>query len=216
MCLECCTLHCHWILPENSLNAGMRFAGNPTGSQPKFMPWDNALLKYLVDAVMYHIGLTSHLLEKRESDLDHDECKFLMTKPAALSKCYQRLLTAGFPSADQIEHDVKRVMDSIRKVVEGRGVVLPGLAPRNGHRRETTYSNWGGSQKRGNGTQCDKPKDIHPHAERAFSEMKKEVEMKVSGEKRVRIEEGEDLNAKKKKIDKTTKDNIVVDVKQKV
>ena len=127
--MECRGILKHWILPENGLNNGIRFAGNPTGNCPEFMPWDNALLKYLVNDVMYHILMTSHL--PRTSDDKQDERKFAMSTPAALSNCYKRLLRSGFPKAEYISHDVLRVMTALKQVVEARGAVVEGLASRN-------------------------------------------------------------------------------------
>ena len=79
--MECCGILCHWILPENGLNAGTKYAHCPVGNCPEFMPWDCSLLKYFLDSLMQHVQLTSHLPK------DHPQ-QFKITLQLKLSRLY--------------------------------------------------------------------------------------------------------------------------------
>ena len=107
----------HWILPEQGLNAaGTKYAYRPTGNRPEYMPRDTSPNKYLIDAVMYHVALTSYL--KKDENGKMDQRKFDISTLTHLARCYTRLLEAGFPSSVNIATDVQKVIVSMKTVLK--------------------------------------------------------------------------------------------------
>ena len=79
-----------------------------------------------------HVLLTSHLPRD-------DPRKFRKDTPNQISKAILRLCnpTTGIvPCSRRIIEDVKRVLSSLRTIVEAGGAVVPGLVNRNGHRNK--------------------------------------------------------------------------------
>jgi predicted flap endonuclease-1-like 5' DNA nuclease len=140
----------HWILPELGLNAGTRYARHPTGNRPELMPWDCSCNADIVNAVFWNCTATSHLKED-------DGRKMKMTTPREISKSYLKVL-GGIPLSKRITEDVlKVVQNSLRKIVEAEGALVPGLGNHAGRRGGSVQalginrSNWGGSRKKGEG-----------------------------------------------------------------
>ena len=169
----------HWILPEQGLNAaGTKYAYRPTGNRPEYMPWDTSLKKYLIDAVMYNVALTSYL--KKDENGKMDPRKFDISTPTHLARCYTRLLEAGFPSSVNIATDVQKVIVSMKTVLKARGELVPGCGDRSGRRRLLMYENWGGKGVKGSG-KFKALKSTHPDAKSAHLEFVASLANKTKG-----------------------------------
>jgi hypothetical protein len=122
-----------WILPQNGLNSAIHdkdlkaYSNRPVGNCPENMPWDLSLNKDLKDAVDHHVLITSHLPE-------NDERKFSLSTPKRGVSAFIRCLKAMCVSRDRIMADIYRVLNSMRVVVEARGVHVPGIGCRSGSR----------------------------------------------------------------------------------
>ena len=66
-----------------------------------------------------------------------DKLKFSLATPKEVTRTFLRIWdpTNGVvPTSRRILEDVKRVLDSLAKIVEAKGQIVPGLVNRNGHR----------------------------------------------------------------------------------
>jgi hypothetical protein len=112
------------------------------------MPWDCALNNCLINSVMYHVAVTSHLE-------DPDQRKFKLKTPGDIMCAYQRVLAAGIPSSSRIKTDVLKVRRAARTIVKARGASVPGLGNWMGRRvkmgqlANIDHINWGGCQEQG-------------------------------------------------------------------
>ena len=135
-----------WIKPELECNDVVvtnvdgkvkkttTYKGRPVGDQPELMPLD-ASLNWDIDCSLdMHVLLTSHL------ERDHP-MKFRKDTPKRISEAIHKIydpINGVAPSSKRIVEDVKRVLTSIKAIVEAGGKVVPGLVNRNGHRRKET------------------------------------------------------------------------------
>jgi hypothetical protein len=103
-----------------ALNAGTIFAKRPIGNTPEGMPWDCVLSNCLINVVMYHVTVTSHLV-------DSDPRKFKLKTPADITSVYKRVLAAAIPSSSQIKTDVLKVLWSVWMIIKAHGALVPGL-----------------------------------------------------------------------------------------
>ena len=134
-----------WIKPELKCNdvvtttteSGEKkhnhhYKNRPVGDQPELMPLDASLNWDIDCSLNMHVMMTAHL------DND-DPLKFSKATPKEISKAILKIYnpkTGVTPSSKQIIQDVKRVLTSIKTIVEAGGKVVPGLVNRNGHRRK--------------------------------------------------------------------------------
>jgi hypothetical protein len=93
-------------LPLDPSSVGLKtdtiFGGRSIGNTPEGMPcWDCGLNNYLINAVLYHVTVTSHLV-------DSGPRNFKLKTPADITSAYQRVLAAGIPSSLHIETDVPK------------------------------------------------------------------------------------------------------------
>ena len=123
-----------WILPSHDLFedspdlANYKYAKNPPGNSPEFMPWDTHLNKDLHDAHDEHVLLTRQLP-------DNHPHKFSGSTPNRIASSYQRLIMLN-PKPDRIIRDCKRVIESIQAVYDAKGTIVEGLGDRSGRRKE--------------------------------------------------------------------------------
>ena len=128
-----------WVTPELGLNdqvvavdeegkvhKSRSYKQRPVGDQPEIMPHD-ASLNWDVDCSNnMHVLLTSHFPRD-------DPHKFRKDTPNQISKAILRLCnpTTGIvPCSRRIIEDVKRVLSSLRTIVEAGGAVVPCLVNR--------------------------------------------------------------------------------------
>ena len=135
-----------WIKPELGCNdivqveepekkSSRRFKDRPVGNQPELMPLDASLNWDIDCSLNMHVLMTYHL--KFENPL-----KFRKDNPSEISKAILKLYhpeTGVVPSSKRIIEDVKRVLSSIKTIVEAGGKVVRGLVNRNGHRNKVKF-----------------------------------------------------------------------------
>jgi hypothetical protein len=155
-----------WLLPVNQLGADDKdlkaYLNRPVGNSPEMMPWDCSLNKDLKDAVMQHVCYTCHLPED-------DKRKFSLSTPKHGSYAFRRILEHedGLPSSQRIlQGDVVKLFQSMKKILEAKGTLIPGIGDRRGRRALQQHSSRinkrGGSRYRQ--PEKDKVDLIHLHA----------------------------------------------------
>ena len=130
-----------WILPEENLNKGTRYAYSPVGNSPELMPLDCSLFEYLHKCVNRHVVYTLKLHKG-------DDKKFsLATIPKAVS-AYTRIWNdpLGEPSSHIIIQDIDKTLGSMVAIYENDGAVVQGLGNKTGKRHVVT-GGWGGLVK---------------------------------------------------------------------
>ena len=123
-----------WILPSEDLfdNSpdlkNYKYAKNPPGNSPEFMPWDTHLNKDLHDSHDEHVIRTRFLPDKHPH-------KFSGSTPRNIASSYKRILTLS-PRPERIIQDCKRVITSLHAVYNAKGIIVDGLGDRQGRRKE--------------------------------------------------------------------------------
>ena len=131
-----------WLKPEmdiskevcwekDGLKVSRRYNGRPVGNSPELMPLDNSLFRDFRSSLNLHVGLTAHLP-------DTDIRKFCKSTPKRLDRAVSRIWdpTRGIaPKPCRIVQDIGRIATACMQIVEFGGGEVPGLAERNGHRR---------------------------------------------------------------------------------
>ena len=137
-----------WIIPVQGLNSGTVYANRPPGNSPELMPLDSSLNQDVHNAVNQHVIWTHHL---KPSDPGF-ETKFSHATPKQQTSAYLRLLEpshgpeAGTPLGSRICQDIGKFIPALEAIRDARGVTVPGLGTRNGHR---TAANQEGDQRGG-------------------------------------------------------------------
>ena len=154
-----------WIKPEAGLNAGTIFADRPPGNSPELMPLDSSLNKDVDDCVARHIAFCS-LMTQDSPDWDKRFCR---STPALQRHSYSRIWDAslgpeaGAPTGARIVKDCMKWIPNLHAIYEVRGICVPGLGSRTGHRAEAAK----GTKKRG-GKRTKGPNQavgwVHPDA----------------------------------------------------
>jgi len=148
-----------WVKPEQGLNAGTRYERYPPGNSPELMPLD-------ASAVDLHVTFTRHL---KEGDPGYEE-RFSRSTPALQSSAYLRLLDpdlgveAGTPLGSRICQDIEKFIPALEAIRDARGIVIPGLGTRNGHR---AAANNGKAQRGGKREKGAPKEDIWVHSDAA-------------------------------------------------
>ena len=139
-------IYSRWIKPEIGCNAvitvekdgvmksSSRYSFRPIGNSPEMNPLDNSLFRDFRLNLSLNVA-ASWFLEK------NDPKKFSLATPNDISKAFVRLWdpTHGTsPTSTRIMQDVHRIPKSLFKIAELNGKIVPGLANRNGHRKEKT------------------------------------------------------------------------------
>jgi hypothetical protein len=174
--------HDRWLLPLCDANEGTTFAGRPIGNSPEMMPLDSSLNKDVDDGVHRHISFTNHLDED-------DPRKFSMATPKKGRHAYLRVWNSppvpsavtgiiregGDPSSRRIVQDTNKFLVAIKVIREHKGVVVPGLGERKGHRGDEARENAkkGGIRIKETREVMDRRRAerwIHPDAEEARGE----------------------------------------------
>ena len=125
-----------WVKPMNGLNAGTRYERHPPGNSPELMPLDASLNNDIHEAVDLHVSFTRHL---KEGDPGYEK-RFCRDTPVLQTWAYTRLLEpdlgpkAGAPLGSRICQDVGKFIPALEAIRDARGIVVPGLGTRNGHR----------------------------------------------------------------------------------
>jgi len=125
-----------WVRPEQGLNAGTRYERHPPGNSPELMPLDASLNNDIHQAVDLHVAFTRHL---RPGDPGYEE-RFSRSTPALQSSAYLRLHDpdlgpeAGTPLGSRICQDIGKFIPALEAIRDARGIIIPGLGTRNGHR----------------------------------------------------------------------------------
>ena len=134
-----------WIKPElglndfieaveedGSLKKSKNYANRPVGNQPELMPLDNSLNWDIDTSNDLHVLLTDHLPKT-------DPRKFCKSTPKEISRSIARLydpVIGVVPCSRRIVQDCTRVITSLKSIVAAGGAIVPGLANRNGHRKD--------------------------------------------------------------------------------
>ena len=133
----------HWLKPEMDiskevfwkkdgvLKVSKRYNGRPVGNSPELMPLDNSLFRDFRASLNLHVGLSAHLP-------DTDIRKFCKSTPTRLDRAVSRIWdpTKGIaPKPCRIVQDIGRIANACTQIVKFGGGEVPGLAERNGHRR---------------------------------------------------------------------------------
>lgn len=137
----------HWVRPVLGVSDKIRvvdeknpdtvltstqYKGRPPGDSPELMPCDNSLFRDLKCSLDICCALTSHLDKT-------DPRKFSKATPKELSKAIIKLwdpVHGVSPRPERILQDIARIPVALRKIAEADGGIVPGLADRNGHRKE--------------------------------------------------------------------------------
>ena len=134
-----------WILPQNGLNKGTRFAYSPIGQQPGLMPLDTHINETNHQSADTHVQL-SHSLP------DNDVRKFSARTPKQLASVYLRLwdqchgIDGGAVTSERIKQDVDRVIDeTLLRIFYAHGCVV---TTGSGRRRNATGVGRGGARKK--------------------------------------------------------------------
>ena len=134
----------HWIKPvlgcnevvegrrssDNKLVQNRRYKSRPVGNSPEMNPLDNSLFRDVKCNLALNVAATWHL-EK------NDPLKFSMATPKQIVSALERIWdpeNGSAVSSKRIVQDVMRIPNSLVKIAEYGGKVVPGLADRNGHR----------------------------------------------------------------------------------
>jgi hypothetical protein len=134
-----------WIKPELGCNDvvtttteggevkhNYHYKNRPVGDQPELMPLDASLNWDIDCSLNMHVMMTAHLK-------NDDPLKFSKATPREISKAILKICdpeNGVTPSSKRIIQDVKKVLNSIKTIVEAGGKVVPGLVNRNGHRKK--------------------------------------------------------------------------------
>ena len=137
-------VYSRWIKPELGCNdvivamkngemkTNTRYKGRPVGNSPELCPLDNSCFRDFRTNLSLNVAATWKL---PRSDLR----KFSISTPKEISRAIVRLWdpnTGTSPTSHRILQDVKRIPHSCYRIAEYGGKIVPGLADRNGHRRE--------------------------------------------------------------------------------
>ena len=134
-----------WIKPELGLNdcvevvdedgalkKSKNFGSRPVGNQPEIMPLDSSLNWDIESSNDIHCLLTDHLPRD-------DPRRFGKATPKEISKSIARLydpVIGVVPCSRRIVQDCTRVLHALKMIVGAGGAIVPGLANRNGHRKD--------------------------------------------------------------------------------
>ena len=172
----------HWILPEQGLNKGTRWANSPTGDSPKLMPMDNNLNKDVKTGLKFHARATAHAADK--------SVKYDLSTPPRLDDAIRRMYdvkhsydadgkydeTKGCPSGKRIVQDVTRWLGALVEIIEAKGCVVAGAA-RSGRRQALSR----GTQERGGHREKGPGLDqqwLAPEARACFDEFTMDVDIR--------------------------------------
>ena len=125
-----------WIKPMEGLNAGTEYEGRPVGNSPELMPWDASLNQDVDCSVARHVSACSLL---QPTDPGYDK-RFSRYTPKLQTSAYLRVLDpahgphGGSPSSSRICQDVSKFLVACCAIRDARGICVPGLGSRQGHR----------------------------------------------------------------------------------
>ena len=141
----------HWLKPELTCNdvvsarsedgvllESQRYAGRMVGNSPELNPLDNSGFRDLRCSIALNVAATWHLPK-------NNNLKFSLATPAEITRTFLRIWDPAngvAPSSRRILEDVKKVLFSLRKIVEAKGHIVPGLVNRNGHRKPRSQSGY--------------------------------------------------------------------------
>ena len=122
-----------WILPEHELFLDdlNRYRGRPVRNSPELCNLDSSLNKDLHETVYRHIQFTSKLDKG-------DPCKFSISTPKIGTSSYLRIFdpsTGVAPISERIVQDTKRLLESIKRIINPKGTIILDYNNRNGKRR---------------------------------------------------------------------------------
>ena len=112
-----------------NLKKSKNFASRPVGDSPEIMPNDNSLFRDLRCSLDINVALTYHLASS-------DPRKFSKATPKTISSAIFRIWESAAPRLERIIADIARVVEALKKIVEFEGGIVPGLADRNGWRKQ--------------------------------------------------------------------------------
>ena len=169
----------YWLKPELTCNdvvqarnedgvllESQRYAGRMVGNSPELNPLDNSGFRDLRCAIALNVAATWHLPKNHN-------LKFSLATPGEITRAFLRIWdpTSGVaPSSRRILEDVRKVLFSLRKIVDAKGHIVPGLVNRNGHRRPRSQ---GGYKLSGKKDTLDEM-GIHPSIQSVVLERYKE------------------------------------------
>ena len=119
--------------PDNTTATSTRYSQRPPGNSPEIMPNDNSLNRDLKCSHDLSVSLTNHLPMS-------DPRKFSKYTPKAISRGILKIfdpVSGCSPRPDRIVQDIKRIPEALAEIVKVGGGIVPGLADRNGIRRNT-------------------------------------------------------------------------------
>ena len=157
-----------WLKPLHGLNAGTDFADRPTGNSPELMPLDASLNNDVHTCVDMHVAFTHHL---KPGDLGYEK-RFSRHTPAEQTSAYLRLLDpdlgleAGTPLGHRVCQDIGKFIPALKAIRDHRGVTVPDLGTRKGHRALAAQ----GKAQRGGKREKGAPSGdiwVHPDAAQA-------------------------------------------------
>ena len=115
---------------DGKVRKSRRYGGRPTGDSPELMPNDNSLFRDLRCALDLNTALTFHLPRD-------DPRRFSKATPKEISRAILRLWEHNSPRPERIVQDIACLPTAIEKIIEFEGGIVPGLADRNGWRKQT-------------------------------------------------------------------------------
>ena len=157
-----------WLKPLHGLNAGTDFADRPPGNSPELMPLDASLNNDVHTCVDMHVAFTHHL---KPGDLGYEK-RFSRHTPAEQTSAYLRLLDpdlgleAGTPLGHRVCQDIGKFIPALKAIRDHRGVTVPDLGTRKGHRALAAQ----GKAQRGGKREKGAPSGdiwVHPDAAQA-------------------------------------------------
>ncbi len=139
-------IYSRWIKPELQANdkilalkdgqmkSNKRYKGRPVGNCPDLHPCDNSLFRDF----RLNLSLNTAATWNLKPD---DPLKFSLSSPSEITRAVRRLWdpeSGTSPVPKRILQDIKKIPQACFEIVSHGGKIVPGLANRNGHRREKT------------------------------------------------------------------------------
>jgi len=155
-----------WLLPVNGCCAGTCYFGRPVGNTPEVMPWDCSLNRDIHCRVSQYESMSRWIKEGHPLWSK----RFTTANQKQMVSSYMRVLdpeTGVCPSSKRIVQDITRCWgENIDRIVEARGVIVPNLGSRTGHRVVPGVDSRGGKRVKKPWKALDK---MHPHAEEIWN-----------------------------------------------
>ena len=117
------------LCSQGTTNSDNRYKEKSVGNSPELSPLDSNLFADLDNGINQHCAISS-IYEK------DDKRKFSLGTPKEIQHCVIRTWEVC-PTSERIVQDIKRWKDSLKKIIDHQGAVVPDLDNRSGRRAIT-------------------------------------------------------------------------------